>query len=364
MMESPYLQVCADKFVEEEERDAAEEVALGERPDNLRVAPAPFSPRSAHTLEAAVEKVKLWDSGRTLRVRFLDGDTTVQAKVAAVAAEWEQHVNLKLQFLNSGDAEIRISFAEKGFSWSYVGTDALVARPAKATMNYGWLDPQTGDREYQRVVLHEFGHALGMIHEHQNPAAGGKIPWDRERVYAYYARQGWSRSDVDHNLFAVYDADATNFSTYDPTSIMQYPVPDELTVGSFAIGWNTALSSTDREFMARQYPAGATGTVDLQVDAPPHDAALDVASELDTYRFQVAEGGTHIMTTTGSTDVVLSLQGPNDPGALVAWDDDRGRGRNARIVRRLESGTYWLTVRHKDSTRTGAYAVGVKRRKG
>ena len=41
-------------------------------------------------------------------------------------------------------------------------------------MNYGWLEPDTELREYQRVVRHEFGHALGMIHEHQNPAAAGE----------------------------------------------------------------------------------------------------------------------------------------------------------------------------------------------
>jgi hypothetical protein len=57
-------------------------------------------------------------------------------------------------------------------------------------MNYGWLLANTPDQEYSRVVLHEFGHALGAIHEHQHPAAG--IPWDKPKVYEYYARQHWS----------------------------------------------------------------------------------------------------------------------------------------------------------------------------
>lgn len=53
-------------------------------------------------------------------------------------------------------------------------------------MNYGWLYPDTPDQEYSRVVLHEFGHALGAIHEHQHPEAA--IPWDKPKVYEYYAR--------------------------------------------------------------------------------------------------------------------------------------------------------------------------------
>ena len=139
-----------------------------------------------------MERFKLWQNGRTLRVRFLDGQAAVQERVRTIAAEWEDVVNLTLRFVTSGTAEIRVSFAEQDVSWSTVGTDALTVPRAQPTMNYGWLTPSTDALEYQRVVRHEFGHALGMIHEHQNPAATGRIPWDRPRVYAYYAEQGWS----------------------------------------------------------------------------------------------------------------------------------------------------------------------------
>ena len=338
---------------------AAEEIAARERPDNVRVTPV----RSLLAARAAVEKLRLWDNGRRIRARFLDGDPVVQGKVAAIAPEWERYTNLRLEFVRDGAAEIRISFRDVGFSWSTVGTDALTRPRTVPTMNYGWLKPTTAEREYRRVVLHEFGHALGMIHEHQNPAAAGEIPWDKPKVYAYYARQGWSQRDVDENIFDVYAEEATNFSAFDPTSIMQYAVPDELTVGSYAIGWNTELSETDKEFMRRQYPGASPGVVDLEVGAPPHEADLSVGAEVDTYRFEVGEAATHIIATTGATDVVMALQGPNDPGAVLAWDDDRGRGANARIVRKLQPGEYWLTVRHKQPTGTGAYGIAVKTRR-
>jgi hypothetical protein len=179
-----------------------------------------------------------------------------------------------LQFVTSGTAEIRISFAEEGFSWSTVGTDALTVPRAEPTMNYGWLEPDTDLAEYQRVVRHEFGHAVGMIHEHQNPDAAGTIPWDKPKVYAYYARQGWSKADVDANLFDVYDTDTTNFTTFDPTSIMQYAIPEELTIGTYSVGWNTALSPTDVAFMRTQYPVTDTGVVEVTVGAAATKAAI------------------------------------------------------------------------------------------
>jgi hypothetical protein len=337
---------------------AGDEIAVRERPDNIRVVPLP----RGMAVRAAVERLRLWENGKRLRVRFLDGDSAVQQKIANIAPEWEQFTNLKLDFVRDGAAEIRISFRDVGFSWSTVGTDALSRSRTQPSMNYGWLKPNTAEREYRRVVLHEFGHALGMIHEHQNPEAVGRIPWDKPKVYAYYARQGWSQQDVDENIFDVYDRDDTNFTSFDSSSIMQYAVPDDLTVGSFAIGWNTELSELDRDFMRRQYPKGSPGTVELTVGAPAHEADLSVGAEVDTYRFEADGGATYIMATTGATDVVMTLQGPNDPGAVLAWDDDRGRGINARIVRKLQPGSYWLSVRHKAPTGTGSYGVAVKTR--
>lgn len=40
-------------------------------------------------------------------------------------------------------------------------------------MNLGFVDRPT--------VLHEFGHSLGLIHEHQSPFPGG-FEWNREEV--------------------------------------------------------------------------------------------------------------------------------------------------------------------------------------
>ncbi|CAN5682031.1 hypothetical protein BH24ACT5_BH24ACT5_11460 [soil metagenome] len=340
---------------------SSDQTATDERVDNVRV--APLTPRGQMMARAAVEKMKLWETGRRLRVKFLDGLPEVQTQVAAIAKEWEAVANLRLDFVTGSTAEIRISFAEQGFSWSTVGTDARTVPRSQPTMNYGWLDPSTSIREYQRVVRHEFGHALGMIHEHQNPAAHGQIPWNTTKVYAYYAQQGWSPADVDFNIFDVYSEDSTNHTSFDPTSIMEYAIPDALTVGSYSIGWNTSLSDTDREFMRQQYPSESAGVVELEVGGERVAADLEMSGEVDTYHFGVVTAATHIIATTGPSDTVLTVHGPNDPGAVLTWDDNRGRAANARIVRKLYPGEYWLTVRHNDPTATGLYSIGLKTRK-
>jgi hypothetical protein len=200
-----------------------------------------------------------------------------------------------------------------------------------------------------------------MIHEHQNPAAQGQIPWDKPKVYAYYAQQGWNKTDVDHNIFALYSEESTNHSAFDPTSIMEYAIPDSLTIGTFAIGWNTEFSALDREYMRRQYPRGTAAMTELAVGGGRVTGDLATAGEVDNYHFDVAAAAVHIMTTEGATDTVMTLHGPNDPGAVLAWDDDRGKGLNARIVRKLQPGSYWLSVRHKNPNGAGSYSVGVKK---
>ena len=197
---------------------------------------------------------KIWEpAGRTLRVRFLDGEPTVQQKVIRFAQEWRASANIQFDFGDHATAEIRISFQLPG-SWSFIGTDALGVPASEPTMNFGWLTLGTPNDEVRRVVLHEFGHALGLIHEHQNPAA--TIPWNRAAVYDYYAGppNNWTPAQVETNLFQTYAAELTQHSAFDPHSIMLYPIPAEFTQGGFCVGLNQTLSALDRAYIAAWYP--------------------------------------------------------------------------------------------------------------
>ena len=97
---------------------------------------------------------------------------------------------------------------------------------------------------------------LGFVHGHQN--AGTGIPWHKEKLYAYLAgAYGWAAQQVNDFILARYGGSTANYTIFDPRSIMLMPVPPELTHGSFAIGWNTALTETDKSYAAQCYPAVA-----------------------------------------------------------------------------------------------------------
>ena len=122
------------------------------------------------------------------------------------------------------------------------------------TMNYGWLTPTSDDAEIERVVLHEFGHALGLIHEHQNPAGG--IKWNRDAVIHDLSGppNNWPLNVIEHNMFEPYEKVETNFTKLDAHSIMMYPIPQSWTIDGFSVGLNSQLSATDKKFIHKQYP--------------------------------------------------------------------------------------------------------------
>lgn len=197
-----------------------------------------------------------WKAGDEIRVRFLEGDPDLQDRVEAVAKEWtgSQMANLSLQFVPSGEADIRIAFVQGDGSWSVLGTVCHQVPQAEATMNYGWLTPDSSDDEIGRVVRHEFGHALGLIHEHQNPDT--PIAWNRAAVIAALSGppNNWDPATIEHNIFHREQPEALTSTPTDRLSIMMYPIPRAWTTDGFSAGLNSEMSETDKAFIREAYP--------------------------------------------------------------------------------------------------------------
>ncbi|KAF9063987.1 hypothetical protein BDP27DRAFT_1367607 [Rhodocollybia butyracea] len=243
------IHFCAQAFLPVEKAwDAPLSPAGGITPAAALATPAPDAP-----LAIGLYVRKMWVPGRTLRCYFMGGSPFVQSKIRQYAAVWEQYANIHFDFVDDNTAEIRINFDQNVGSWSYLGTDALLRPAGLATMNYGWFNDNTPDDEFSRTVVHEFGHALGCVHEHQQPNAN--IQWNRPVVYdAYWRSQRWTRADVDAQVFAHYTAAEVTSSVFDNLSIMEYAIPAQFTLNGWSAPINTHLSQTDITFITGMYP--------------------------------------------------------------------------------------------------------------
>jgi serralysin len=193
-----------------------------------------------------------WPPGSTITISFLDGDPILRSRVEKAARQWIQpgRANLFFDFRSdTNNTKIRISFAEDG-SWSVLGNTALRIPQGKPTMNFGWLKPESADAEVERVVLHEFGHALGLVHEHQLPQGG--IQWDKPAVLSDLEPK-WSQEKIQKNLFDTIDPAEAAMTNLDPLSIMMYPIKKSWTLTGFSTGLNAKLSAIDIAFIRNMY---------------------------------------------------------------------------------------------------------------
>jgi len=251
------LRLCVDRIIPYHLKPLAAEAALAENPKNRPKIPALMPGASAHPAKIALFAGKKWQTGKVLSVVFLDGSKTQKAKVKQHADTWSQYANIRFNFNGGSNAAIRVSFKADPGSWSAVGTDCFVKEAfpkGEPTMNFGWLTDDTDDVEYRRVVTHEFGHALGGIHEHQNPSGG--IKWNLPAVYAYFSGppNNWSKDEIDFNVVQKYSIEQLNATKFDRKSIMLYAFPAALIKGGKATPENTDLSSGDKSFIGKMYP--------------------------------------------------------------------------------------------------------------
>lgn len=334
-------------------------------PDNLKICFDRILPRdlsspqlsllSNRNLRGIIAVGKLWPNGSTLRIRFIDGTAEQRNTVKQYAPEWTQHANLIFEFNDAPDAEIRIAFDPSAGSWSYLGTDCQSIPRDQPTMNLGWLD--------RAVVLHEFGHAIGLHHEHQNPLGG--IQWNRENVIRDLSGPPnyWNVEQIEFNVLKKYDQDQIRGTTFDPDSIMLYPFPASWTVNGQGTKENTELSAQDKDFIAsaQAYPGRTPQVVELAVNASQAtQASIGQPGEEDMFKFTATTQGIYTIETGGETDVVMKLYGPNSRTQLIAEDDDSGVGNNAKIIRPLLSGDYFVQIRHYNTAGgTGAYTIKV-----
>lgn len=207
-------------------------------------------------VDAFGPKSLIWENKDTILYYFMDGQVFQKQKVRELIPELNGLCRIVWkETAYRSKSDMRISFKYDG-SWSYKGNVNSTFSKATVTTNFGWITKEIDKDETRRVVHHEFMHFLGLCHEHQHPKSG--IMWDTAAVYNYYSKIGWTRTDVDNNLFSRYSADQTNFTDYDDKSIMHYPISAFMTTNGYSVGWNRKLSDNDKKWLRENYPIKLT----------------------------------------------------------------------------------------------------------
>ena len=318
-----------------------------------------YRPRRLLSISGRVRAIaprdKRWVNGSSITIRFLDGNALQRDMVKRIAPEWTRYANLDFVFTDDPMAQIRVSFDETDGAWSYIGTDNLHIPRNTSTLNLGWQD--------EGVILHEFGHMIGLAHEHQSPLGG--MQWNEEVVIRELGGPPnyWDEATVRHNVLKKYSVDQVFGTEFDPNSIMLYSFPAEWTLNGVATHENQSLSDLDKQFVksAKMYPRKDSPDVvaqEIKLDQMIQEQ-VNFAGEQDLYRFTASTDSTYRVETFGSTDTVIALYGPDNVSRLIAEDDDNGSRRNALIQAHLEPGTYFIQVRHYNEHLTGQYRIMV-----
>ena len=194
---------------------------------------------------ASSEKDKRWTNGSTLTVSFMGGTAQDHEQVKRYVKQWATYANINFVFKEAGaKTHVRIAFDSLRGNWSFLGTDNLNVPPEQPTMNIGSVDEPS--------VLHEFGHLLGLLHEHQNPKANIEWNWERMRK-----ESGWDKATLDFNVRPYKPADYVIPKPFDPYSVMLFTFPAEWTNG-IVLNQGQSLSTTDKAYIARLYPGRST----------------------------------------------------------------------------------------------------------
>jgi hypothetical protein len=223
--------------------------------------------------EFVLADLQRWLPGQTVRVGFLDGNKDLHGEIEDATKEISDACNLTLDFGKDAQgnyrrwaetdtqfvAEIRVSFDKDGY-FSLVGIDSINrnigtpigrvgGRPNQASLNLGGFAVQKPST-WRGTVRHEFLHALGFHHSHQNMRGPceASFRWDddpgyeptqdprgvfiedqngrRPGIYTYLAGfpNFWGRDQVDHNLKTEEDPSLV-VGPFDRRSVMLYRFP-------------------------------------------------------------------------------------------------------------------------------------------
>jgi hypothetical protein len=241
------------------------------------------------TNRAVGQKSVYYKPGSTIKIQIV-GSAQFVSSVQKVLTDFAQpHINLKFQFVNTG-GDITI---DNNYSGGGVARCLGCQKPSISISSAA-----------QGLVLHEFGHALGMQHEMKNPNI--KLTWIESVLTQAYGGADFVKSQITSTVNAA----SVNATPFDKNSVMIYNLPANTNKEGVDMRPSNTYTELDKQWLIMTYgpPVGFTGTV---AKTPSKTVAPKVTPRVTPSKIPPKTIATTTTTTT-TTVAAKGLKGPQE----------------------------------------------------
>jgi len=325
----------------------------------------------------------------------------VHQRVQELAPTWCDYANVTMQFVNDGPCHMTVNFlpfadqfGQHGYGTfnCFLGTDCFKLKTQIQSMNLIFTPAMQQwpadfrDGEFHRLILHEFGHSLGMIHEHQRPDR--PIVWVQNLFTHAQTAWGWDENMVRQQIVKVENLGHLAGTAFDKSSIMMYEYPQGVAYYQkegapantpdlsrpFRTESNTKLTALDKVAAAVTYPkpgAPRIGEEALKAGAAARTGKLTAAGQVAPFVFKPTAAGDYTIAVGGSMPTLVGLMkqrnGRDSRGSLAniqsAAEGTSSQGAALTLTNASANTEYFVEVRHAKPMRkpdNGDFTIEVR----
>jgi len=195
----------------------------------------------------------LWDNGRNLYIKFVNGSKQLQEQTIVVFKEIEKYANIRFEVVLSGNSHVRIGFNNQQIIATALGTMCNWFPQDEITTT---IDSTFSKNKalYETFVLHTMLHMLGI--QDETLANSKTFSWHNSNIDNFFTRASvFSMNNINKEEFKEkYKLNYSNTLRYNSSSIMLAPLPNQFLQNGNALKWNLTLSKVDKQYLAVLYP--------------------------------------------------------------------------------------------------------------